>query len=113
MPAISHISRAHHFSCDIVDESHASRFAPWIDLETQRLSHGLLHDDLEDNGERVPPIHGRPALFQEQAGIPRMHRVEWPLLCIQDKHFGPSEFLSFCSCEPPLSRVMLTSPTFS
>jgi hypothetical protein len=65
MTAMRQLSRPHHFSCDIVDDSNARRFAPWIELETQRLSHRLLPYSLEDYGERVPPIHGRPALFQE------------------------------------------------
>ena len=66
----------HHFAVGIIDERDAGGFAPWIDLDTKRLKMGLLHGTLENQREGIPAIDRGLALFQEQAGTPRMQRVQ-------------------------------------
>ncbi len=71
----------------------------------------LIHGALENQRERIPAIDRRLALFQEQAGTPRMQRVQGLFVGIYDKHLA-SYILLFCPEGPPFTRVMLTSSTF-
>src|SRR5258708_21859253 len=66
----------HYFAASIIDERDAGGFAPRIELDAQRLKMRLLHGTLENQREWIPAIDRRLALFQEQAGMPRMHRVQ-------------------------------------
>src|SRR5258706_3374168 len=104
---MSQFRRPHRFSCDIVDDCNASRFAFWIELDTQRLEYGLLYCYSENNCERVSTIHSRLVLFQEQAGMFLMHLGGRPLLCFLDEQLWHTWVPFFFSFEAPLCRVVL------
>jgi hypothetical protein len=54
MSSVGEFSSEDHFPTGIVDNGYPRGFAPWINLDVQRLKERLLHSTLEDKSERIP-----------------------------------------------------------
>jgi hypothetical protein len=77
-----HLSRPHDFPGLIIDQRQASRFAPWIDFEAQRLYVWLLDRNVQDQRKGESAIYRRFPLVQKQSGSTGMDGRKWLLLGI-------------------------------
>src|SRR6266699_2715943 len=67
--------RPHHFPARVIDQGQPARLRPWIEFEPQGRHHRCVYLPLEDEGKGVSSVNSGLALFEQQAGPTRMHRV--------------------------------------
>jgi hypothetical protein len=70
----------------IVHHGDPSRFAPWIDLDTQRLNLLCFNGILQNDRKRETFQDRRFPCIQQVAGFPWMNRIQWLPGRIDNKH---------------------------
>ena len=104
MPTMGEFSGKDDFTCRIVDNGYAGRFAAWVELEMQGFKLGMLERSLQDEREWVAFEHGGFASREQDTRSAWMNGIQWLFVGIEDKNVAQDE--------PPIARVMVALTMF-